>query len=170
MDQLPALSDVPVIFVSAYGRDETIAKALERGAANYIIKPFSPTELLAKIRSKLRGRGLPPEPLVLGNLSIDYHERRVTVAGRRVETTATEFHLLCELSVNAGRVLTYEMLLRKMWRRAGSGGIRSIGSVIKKLCRKLGDDAMKPTCISRVHRVGYRMAKPAERQGPIPDS
>lgn len=123
---------------------------------------------MARIRSALRG-GLPPEAFVLGDLSIDYHERRVTLAGRRVETTASEFHLLRELSVNAGRVMTYDSLLRKVWGRAGSGDVRPIRSVIKKLRRKLGDDAMKPTYISTVHRVGYRMAKPAERQEPSPD-
>ena len=169
MDQIPALSDLPVIFVSAYGRDETIAKALERGAADYIVKPFSPTELVARIRSALRGRGLPPEPFVLGDLSIDYHERRVRLAGRVVETTATEFHLLRELAVNAGRVMTYDILLRKVWRRAGSGDIRLIRAVIKNLRRKLGDDAKKPTYISTVHRVGYRIAKPADLQQPSPD-
>ena len=169
MEQIPALSDLPVIFVSAYGRDETIAKALEGGAADYIVKPFSPTELVARIRSALRGRGLPPEPFVLGNLSINYHERRVRLAGRHVETTATEFHLLRELAVNAGRVMTYDILLRKVWKRAGSDDIRLIRAVIKNLRRKLGDDAKKPTYISTVRGVGYRIAKPADLQEPSPD-
>ena len=169
MEQIPALSELPVIFVSAYGRDETIAKALERGAADYIVKPFSPTELVARIRSALRGRALPPAPFVLGDLSIDYHERRVAVAGRPVETTATEFNLLRELSLNAGRVVTYDLLLRKVWRGGGSSDVRAIRAFVKKLRQKLGDDAKRPTYISTVHRVGYRMTKPADLQRPRPD-
>ena len=169
MEQIPALADLPVIFVSAYGRDETIAKALERGAADYIVKPFSPTELVARIRSALRGRALPPEPFVLGDLSIDYHERRVALAGRPVETTATEFNLLRELSVNAGRVVTYDLLLRRVWAGAESGDVGVIRAYVKKLRHKLGDDAKQPTYISTVQRVGYRMAKPADLQGPGPE-
>ena len=169
MEQIPALADLPVIFVSAYGRDETIAKALERGAADYIVKPFSPTELVARIRSALRGRALPPEPFVLRGLSIDYHERRVALAGRLLETTATEFDLLRELSVNAGRVVTYDSLLRKVWTRSESGDVRAIRAFVKKLRHKLGDDAKQPTYISTVHRVGYRMAKPADLQEPGPE-
>ena len=169
MERIPALADLPVIFVSAYGRDETIAKALDRGAADYIVKPFSPTELVARIRSALRGRALPPAPFVLGDLSIDYHERRVALAGRPVETTATEFNLLRELSVNAGRVVTYDLLLRKVWAKPESGDVRAIRAFVKKLRHKLGDDAKQPTYISTVHRVGYRMAKPADLQEPGPE-
>ena len=169
MEQIPALSDLPVIFVSAYGRDETIAKALERGAADYIVKPFSPTELVARIRSALRGKALPPEPFVLGDLSIDYQERRVAVAGRTVETTATEFNLLRELSVNAGRVVTYDSLLQRVWQKSTHGDVRAIRAFVKKLRQKLSDDAKQPTYISTVHRVGYRMAKPPDLQEPGPD-
>ena len=170
MEQIPALAELPVIFVSGYRGGETIAKALERGAADYIVKPFSSTELVARIRTALRARALPPEPFVLGDLSIDYNERRVALAGHPVETTATEFNLLRELSVNAGRVVTYELLLRNVWNSSGSRDVRVIRAFIKKLRHKLGDDAKKPTYISTVHRVGYRMAKPAELRepGPVP--
>ena len=71
-----ALADLPVIFISAYGRDETIARAFEAGAADYIVKPFSTTELTARIRAALRRRA-EPEPFVLGELAIRYDERRV---------------------------------------------------------------------------------------------
>ena len=103
------ISDVPVIFLSGYGRDTVIAGALQAGAADYVVKPFSPTELVARIQAALRRR-LPPvrvepaEPYVLGDLTIDYAERLVTVAGRPVQLTATEYALLFELSVHAGRV------------------------------------------------------------------
>ena len=80
MGQVPALADLPVLFISGYGRDETVARALEAGAEDYIVKPFSPTELVARVRAALRRRA-DPEPFVLGELAIDYDRRRVTLAG-----------------------------------------------------------------------------------------
>ena len=82
MARVPELADLPVIFISGYGRDQTIATALEAGAVDYVVKPFSPTELVARIQAALRGPATPPEPYRLGDLAIDYEERRVTVAGR----------------------------------------------------------------------------------------
>ena len=82
MERVPELADLPVIFISGYGWDQTIAKALEAGAADYVVKPFSPTELVARIQAALRGQDTPPEPYRLGNLAIHYEDRRVTVAGR----------------------------------------------------------------------------------------
>ena len=81
MQTVPELSDLPVIFISGYGRDETIARALEAVAEDYVVKPFSPTELTARIRAALRRRA-GPVPFALGALAIDYDQRRVTVAGR----------------------------------------------------------------------------------------
>ena len=94
MDRVPALADIPVIFISGYGRDETIARALQKGAADYIVKPFSPTELVARIEAALRSKNTQPEPFRVGDLRINYAEREVTVSGRPVELTATEFNLL----------------------------------------------------------------------------
>ena len=76
MRQVPELADLPVIFISAYGREETVAKALDSGAADYIAKPFSATELVARVRAALRRRE-EPAPLVLGAIAIDYRQRRV---------------------------------------------------------------------------------------------
>ena len=114
MKQVPQLADLPVIFISGYGRDETIARAFESGAADYIVKPFSPTELVARVQAALRSRA-EPEAFVHGELAVDYGLRRVSVAGREVALTATEFDLLWTLSVNAGRVMTTEVLLRQVW-------------------------------------------------------
>ena len=100
MQNVPELAELPVIFISGYGRDETIARALEAGAADYIVKPFSPTELTARIRAALRRRA-DSEPFVLGDLAIDYDRRLVTMAGREVELTATEYELLRALALNA---------------------------------------------------------------------
>ena len=114
MQTVPELADLPVIFISGYGRDETIARALEAGADDYVVKPFSPTELTARIRAALRRRAN-PVPFVLGDLAIDYDRRRVSVAGRPVTLTPTEYELLRVLAQGAGRVLTHEALLRQVW-------------------------------------------------------
>ena len=112
MKQVPELSDLPVIFISAYRRDDTVAQALEAGATDYIAKPFSPTELVARVRAALR-RHAEPEPFVLGQIAIDYAQRRVTVGGEAVDLTATEYELLRVLSLDAGRVVTFDTLLRR---------------------------------------------------------
>ena len=142
-----------------YGRDETIAKALESGTADYIVKPFSPTELVARVQAALRARAV-PETFVHGELAIDYGRRHVSVAGREVPLTATEFDLLRILSLNGGRVVTTEALLRQVWGRRGSDDTDRVRTVVKKLRHKLGDAAAKPTYVFNEHGVGYRFARP----------
>ena len=158
--------DVPVIFVSAYGPDELIARAFDMGAVDYVVKPFSPTELAARIRAALRKRAAsePSEPYVLGDLTIDYAERRVTLGGRPLPLIAMEYRLLAELSANAGRLLTYEHLLERVWGEKSSGDVRPMRTIVSKLRRKLGDDADNPTYIFTEPRVGYRMPR-GERLG-----
>ena len=161
MKDILAAGDVPVIFVSAYGRDELIARAFDMGAVDYVVKPFSPTELAARIRAALRKRAAsePSEPYVLGDLTIDYAARRVTLAGRPLPLIAMEYRLLAELSANAGRLLTYEHLLERVWGEKGSGDVRPMRTIVSKLRRKLGDDADNPAYIFTEPRVGYRMPK-----------
>ncbi len=158
MERLAELTDLPVILISAYGRDETVVRALDAGAADYLVKPFSPAELTARVRAALR-RTTGPEPFVLGELAIRYNQRRVAVGGRPVELTPTEYEVLRVLSINAGRVLTYESLLRQAWgsRHRGSTDPKLVRAVIKRLRRKLGDDATNPTYIHNERAVGYRM-------------
>ena len=161
MKRLPELSDLPVIFISisGYGRDETIARALESGAADYIVKPFSPTELVARVQAALRSRA-EPETFVLGDLTVDYEQRHVSVAGREVPLSAIEFDLLRILSLNSGRVVTKEALLRQVWGRRGSHDTDRLRTVVKNLRHKLGDTTANPAYIATVRRVGYRMARP----------
>ena len=158
MEHVPELSHVPVIFISAYGRDETIAKALERGAADYLVKPFSATELTARIQAALR-RQAKPEPFVNGSLVIDYEQRKVTLAGHPVSLTAGEYDLLRILSENVGRVVTYDLLIRQMWSGPDSGDPDRVRTFIKQLRRKLEDEPARPTYILNVRGVGYRMAQ-----------
>ena len=161
MASVPELAYLPVVFISGYGRDETIAEVLQAGAADYIVKPFSPTELAARVGAALR-RVSRPEPFELGALAIHHEERRVTVAGRKVELTATEYELLRVLSLDAGRVVTYEALLRKVWSGREAGDLDLVRNFVKKLRAKLGEDAANPTWIFNVRGVGYRMPKPGE--------
>ena len=168
MERVPALADVPVIFLSAYGRDQIIARALESGADDYIVKPFSPTELVARVQTALRRRAAPEltepsEPYRLGELTIDYAGRRVHLAGRPVRLTDIEYRLLVELSVNAGQVLTHEHLLQRVWGPGHSGQPGAVRTFVKNLRRKLEDDADNPKYIRTETRVGYRME---EGEGP----
>ena len=159
MASVPELADLPVVFISAYGSDETIAEALEAGAADYIVKPFSPTELTARVGAALR-RVTPSEPFEHETLAIHYEERRVEVAGREIELTATEYELLRVLSLNAGRVVTYDALLRKVWNGREAGELDVVRNFVKKLRAKLGEDSQSPTWIFNVRGVGYRMTRP----------
>ena len=170
MKDIREVSDVPVIFLSVNGQEEVVARAFDMGAADYVVKPFSPTELAARIRAALRKRAAPElaqpsEPYVWGDLTVDYARRRVTVAGSPVELTDTEYRMLVELSVNAGRALTHEHLLQRVWgpdKGEDSGPVRNI---VKRLRRKLGEDAANPAFIFAVPRVGYRMEKGEEQEG-----
>jgi len=159
MKDILDVRDVPVIFLSAYGREEVVARAFEMGAADYVVKPFSPTELAARIKAALRRRVIdePAGPYVSGHLTIDYARRRVTLAGRRVRLTPTEYGMLAELSAHAGRVLTYERLLERVWRDRSDGNVRPMHTMVSKLRRKLGDDPRNPAYIFTEPRVGFRM-------------
>ena len=161
MRTLPGLADLPVIFVSAYGRGETVARALEAGAADYLVKPFSPAELVARVGLALRRRTA-PAPFVLGDLAIDRAKRRVTVAGRPVRLTATEYRLLHALSLDAGGATTYESLLRRVWSGRDGANPQAVRSAVRKLRRRLGDDADSPKYILTERGLGYRMPKPDE--------
>ena len=162
MKAITTAADVPVIFVSAYGQDQLVARAFEMGADDYVVKPFSPTELVARIRAALRRRtrSEPSTPYVLGDLTIDYAHRLVTLRGDPVDLTAMQYRLLVELSTNAGRVLTYEHLLGRVWGSDADADVRPMRTAISAIRQKLGDDADNPTYILTRLRVGYTMPKP----------
>ena len=140
------------------------ARAFDLGAADYVVKPFSPTELAARIRAALRKRAAPElaqpsEPYVRGDLTIDYSQRRVTVAGRPVEFTIIEYWMLVELSANAGRPLTHEHLLQRVWGPDKGEDSAPVRNIVRRLRRKLGDDADNPGYIFAEPSVGYRMER-----------
>jgi len=165
LQRIREFSGVPVIFLTASDREEDAVRALRMGADDYITKPFSPTELLARIGAALRRRLLPDlaearPPFVLGDLTVDFAERRVSVGGREVALSATEYKILYELATHAGRVLTYDQMLHEVWGPEYSGETEVIRSVIRNLRRKLGDDARRPRFVFTERQVGYRMPKP----------
>ena len=164
MGSILETSDVPVILLSTNSDEEVIDRAFDMGAADYLVKPFSPTELAARIRVALHRqagtrRATPSLPYTLGNLTVDYGERRVTVAEREVELTDTEFQLLRHLSMADGQVVTHDQLLQRNWRPERRGEPWLVRNVVKRLRRKLGDDAENPKYIFTKPRVGYRMPR-----------
>ena len=164
METVRETAEVPVIFLSAYGQDQVIARAFQRGAADYIVKPFSPTELAARIQAAMRRQAAPvvqtpSVPYVLGDLVIDYARYSVTVAGAPVELTPLEYRLLVELSANAGRLMTHAQLLQRVWGQDNSGGSGPVRTYVKRLRSKLGDDPDNPAYIFTKRRFGYWMEK-----------
>ena len=164
MGDLLAVSRIPVIFLSHYGRDEVVARVLEQGATDYIVKPFSPTELVARVRAALRRFGERERPghvetFALGDLTIDYARRRVTVSGVPAPLTPTEFDLLAELAAGAGRVVPHDRLLRRVWSPGKPGNLRVLRTHLMRLRRKLGEDGSNPKYIFAEPRVGYLMPK-----------
>ena len=159
MQAILEIEDVPVIFISAYGREDLVARAFDQGAADYVVKPFSPTELTARIRAALRRRAVsqPLEPYLHGDLAVDFAQRRVTLGGEPLPLVALEYRLLAELAANAGNVLTYERLLERVWGRKGGGDLRPMRAIVSKLRRRLGDDADRPAYVFTEPRVGYWM-------------
>ena len=160
------VSDAPVIVVAGSGGDLQIPRAFELGAFDYIAKPFTSTELVARVNVALRrgssaGWTVSTSRYLHGDLAIDFSERKVSVAGRPVHLTATEYKLLAELSTAGGRVLTHEQLLRRVWGPLYSSDLRVVRQYVKELRHKLGDNASRPSYIFTELGVGYRMARPS---------
>ena len=127
---------------------------LRPGALDYVVKPFSPTELAARIRASLRRREVstPLEPYVYGDLTVDCPQRRATLDGQPVPL---EYRLLAELAANARRVVTYERVLERVWGKRGGGDLRPMRAVVVRLRRRLGEDSDRPTYVFNEPRVGY---------------
>ncbi len=156
-------SDVAVIILSGRGRGQDIARAFELGADDYVVKPFSSAELVARVKAALLKRAryqrtLPVELFSVGQLNIDHVERTVTVAGEPVDFTPTEFRLLCELAARPGRPVPYDLLLERVWGRNHPGGLGLIRTFVKNIRHKLGDDGRRPAYIVTEPGVGYMLA------------
>jgi len=159
--QLREWSQVPIIMLTAKGDEEDKVKCLDLGADDYINKPFSIKELLSRVRAVLRRAKdamtpPTPTPFTSGDLSVDFAERRVTVAGREVKLTPTEYSVLQELVLNAGKVLTHNMLLDKLWGQECRDARHYTHVFISRLRRKIEPNLRDASCIHTIPGVGYR--------------
>jgi DNA-binding response OmpR family regulator len=157
------VSDVPIILVTALGDEPERVTGLELGADDYVTKPFSSAELLARIRAAVRRyRGLAgpaAQPVRVGKLALDPATLVAMLDGRPLELTAYEFALLLALARRAGRVLGREQLLDLAKGSAEDAFDRSIDGHISRLRKKLGDDPKRPTLLKTVRGAGYMLAR-----------
>jgi two-component system alkaline phosphatase synthesis response regulator PhoP len=152
---------VPIIMLTARGEETDRVLGLELGADDYLVKPFSPRELVARVRAVLRrteGRPAERERFVVGDVAVDTARREVTVSGRLLELTATEFDLLVELARQPGRVFTRAQLLDAVRGVAVDAYERTVDAHIKNIRRKLEPEPHRPRYLLTVHSVGYRFA------------
>jgi DNA-binding response OmpR family regulator len=156
-------SRVPILILSARGDEADRVAGLELGADDYVVKPFSPRELVARVRAVLRRAESAPladERITAGDLQLDPVRRRVTVAGRPVTLTPTEFELLATLAREPGRVWTRAQLLDAVHGFSLETYERAIDGHIRNLRRKLEPDDASPSYVRTVHGVGYALADP----------
>ena len=155
----PATSDIPILMLTAKSSEMDRVLGLELGADGYVTKPFSPRELVLRVRKLLRLRESAvekPERYELHELSIDLPRHLVTVGGKRVELTATEFRLLTLLMERRGRVQSREQLLRDVWNYDNIIDTRTVDTHMRRLREKLGKASK---CLDTVRGVGYRVAE-----------
>ncbi|WP_439649583.1 response regulator [Halomonas alkalisoli] len=162
LDELRSGSAVPVIVVSVRGHEAEKVRALDRGANDYVTKPFGIQELLARIRSLLRRHGEPGEGPALtryrrAELVIDLAARRVTHGDSPVHLTPKEYAVLDRLARHAGRVVTQTQLLRDVWGPTHAHDTHYLRIVISKLRHKLGDDPQSPHLLQTEAGIGYRL-------------
>ena len=175
MQRISEATDAPVVLLSGRGPapERELALAFESGAEDYIASPFSTTELVARVGAALRRRDAPQRTpdlgyFHLGDLVVDYARRRVTVDGRAVALTETEYRLLCELAVNVGQTLTREQLMRRVWSAREPGDSSMLRGYVRRLREKLGESAENPRYIFNEPRAGYRLGEAEEPDGATP--
>jgi DNA-binding response OmpR family regulator len=159
--RIRATSRIPIVMLTAKGDETDRVVGLELGADDYVAKPFSPRELLARLRALLRRAAPRPasDLLTVGALSLDVDGRVVTVSGRAVELTGVEFDILVALAKRAGRVVARDGLLAAAGRDDVTVSDRTVDVHVSHLRQKLGDDPRAPSLIKTVRGVGYVLAK-----------
>jgi len=164
---LRAVSEVPVIIITARDDDADMVKALDGGADDYVVKPFGIEQVEARLRAVLRrsGSAVAEGPLVVGGLTIDPLTRQVSLDGLSVDLSRKEFDLLLALAQRAGEVVTKRELLADVWRQAYGGGDRTVDVHLSWLRRKLGETAAAPRYLHSVRGVGVRLAAPDDELG-----
>ena len=163
--EIRLFSQVPVIMLTVRGEDTDIARCLEMGADDYMVKPFSHIELIARVQAVLRRvQGLSviteERPFVSDKLSVDFASNEVIVNGKSVKLTSTESKLLHHLIRNEGRLLSHENLLTRVWGEAYRDARDLLRVHIQHLRQKLGNSAESPTIIVTEHGIGYKFVRP----------
>jgi DNA-binding response OmpR family regulator len=157
-------SQVPIIMVTARGDDKEKVEGLNIGADDYVTKPFSASELAARVRAVLRrisGQESRQESIFrYKDMVIDFASRRVLVNNQELKLTSTEYKMLSYMSLNAGRVVTPDQLLNKVWGEEYVGAAHLLQVNVARLRKKLGDNAKNPDYIQTRPGIGYIMAKP----------
>jgi len=158
----PELASIPVIFVTARTTEADRVLGLELGADDYIPKPFSPRELVARVKAVLRRfeRPLPPKVTKIGDLVIDAGAMMLTVRGKTIPTTATEFRLLDYLAQHPARVFTRDQLLDAVWRDTAFVTPRSVDVYIRRLREKIEKEPERPRYLRTARGTGYRFEVP----------
>jgi DNA-binding response OmpR family regulator len=163
LTMLRAVSDVPVIVASARDDDPSLVGCLDAGADDYVVKPYTTTQLEARIRAVMRRAGATSEargPLVVGGLSIDVAGRRAVLDGTALDLSPREFDLLRHLAEHPGEVVTKRQLLTDVWHQAWGGSDKTVDVHLSWLRRKLGETAAEPRYLHTVRGVGVRLAAP----------
>ncbi|HAM45134.1 MAG TPA: DNA-binding response regulator [Propionibacteriaceae bacterium] len=162
LTMLRAVSQVPVIVITAQDDDRTVVKALDSGADDYLVKPFGSEQLAARIRAVLRraAAASTESTVELGDLQIDVVTRQVTLAGQPLDLTRKEFDLLWLLASRPGEVISKRDLLAGVWGQPFGGGDRTVDVHLSWLRRKLGESAAEPRYLHTVRGVGVRLAPP----------
>jgi DNA-binding response OmpR family regulator len=156
-------SDVPIIMLTARVDEADKLIGLELGADDYVAKPFSPREVVARVRAVLRRVGgereQAPPPIVAGEVKIDFERRQVTVSGQAIDLTPTEFDLLVVLARHPGRVFSRLELLDRVQGYAFEGYERTVDAHVKNLRQKIEPDPKQPRYILTVYGVGYKFTE-----------
>lgn len=161
LQMLRAVSDVPVLVTTARDDDKQVIRLLNQGADDYVVKPFSPDQLDARIRAVLRRAAqVNAGPIVVGALVLDVATRSVTLDGEVIELRRREFDLLAYLAARAGQVVTKRELLSEVWQQPYGGGDKTIDVHASWLRRKLGERADDPRYLHSVRGVGLRLSAP----------
>jgi DNA-binding response OmpR family regulator len=160
-------SGVPIVMLTARGTETDRVVGLELGADDYVVKPFSVAEVVARIRAVLRrthGAAAPqPDVVRIGGLEVDVGARRAVLDGRELELRRKEFDLLARLVRDAGRVVTREQLMADVWDENWFGSTKTLDVHVGWLRAKLGDDPSAPRFLHTVRGVGFRFTGPEER-------
>ena len=167
--ELQRRHDVPVVMLTARGSELDRVVGLELGADDYVVKPFSSAEVIARIRAVLRRAQRAPErlePMTVGGLEVVPDRREVTLDGTAVDLTRREYDLLERLMRDAGRVVSREDLLNDVWDTNWFGSTKTLDVHVGQLRRKLGDDPAAPSYLRTVRGVGFRMSSPEEAAAP----